>query len=446
MLGVKNLNIGKKLVSLALTATLASYISSFSGDLVTLADEGDFVMQNDYVSTTANVNMRNDDSLYGDIILQIEKDEQLSRILSCENNWDLVIYKDKIGFVYGDYIRDLSGMNSNLKVSSMEGYIVANANVNLRLGPSKNDSIIGRISEYEIAEVLGKTPDGWYLVLYNGNIGYVSADYVKYVKTEEFSKNEDGKIFAYSTTSVNFRSEPTKDSKKLATLKKNSQVEILSQESNGWFKVSYNGQVGYISGNYLTFNPKDGYRSDFIKVVYAADEIDLKLNDDPNSLSLYTMSKNETCEVLREIGDYYFVRCAGKLGYIPKEKTTNLFNTFVVVDIGDQKLTLYRNNEILVETDIVTGEKYLYDTPTGMYNIRYKTMDTYLTGADYNVHVDYWMPFNGGIGLHDATWRSKFGGDIYERDGSHGCINIPHKYTDDIYYNVDAGTKVLVHK
>ena len=81
-----------------------------------------------------------------------------------------------------------------------------------------------------------------------------------------------------------------------------------------------------------------------------------------------------------------------------------------------------------------------------MYSIRKKETDTFLSGYDYFTHVNYWMPFNGGIGMHDAEWRRKFGSTIYERDGSHGCVNIPLQYTDDIYYNVKSGTKVLVQK
>jgi len=48
--------------------------------------------------------------------------------------------------------------------------------------------------------------------------------------------------------------------------------------------------------------------------------------------------------------------------------------------------------------------------------------------------------------MHDATWRKKFGGTIYEKDGSHGCVNMPLDVTDDIYNNVSVGTKVLIHK
>jgi lipoprotein-anchoring transpeptidase ErfK/SrfK len=55
------------------------------------------------------------------------------------------------------------------------------------------------------------------------------------------------------------------------------------------------------------------------------------------------------------------------------------------------------------------------------------------------------MPFNGGIGIHDATWRRKFGGDIYKRDGSHGCINCPLSLAKTIYENIDVGTPIICY-
>ena len=158
------------------------------------------------------------------------------------------------------------------------------------------------------------------------------------------------------------------------------------------------------------------------------------------------MNKYETCEVLRTEEDWYLVRVANKIGYVKKEYTEPLTGKFIVVDISNQTLTLYENNTIILETPVVTGEKYYYDTPTGKFEIKKKETDTYLIGDDYYTHVNYWMPFNGGIGLHDASWRSKFGGNIYVNNGSHGCVNIPPEYADDIFEIVNKGTKVLVQK
>ena len=120
--------------------------------------------------------------------------------------------------------------------------------------------------------------------------------------------------------------------------------------------------------------------------------------------------------------------------------------SYVEIDLSAQKLWLYKNGERLLTTKLVSGsvaEKCC--TPTGVYSIYSKQTDRYLTGADYRSFVHYWMPFLGGYGLHDASWRSSFGGDIYLYDGSHGCVNLPSSAAKKIYNNVSVGTKVILY-
>ena len=59
--------------------------------------------------------------------------------------------------------------------------------------------------------------------------------------------------------------------------------------------------------------------------------------------------------------------------------------------------------------------------------------------------MKYWMPFNGNIGLHDASWRDAFGGHIYYMKGSHGCINLPTQKAAEIYDQVEKGEAVVVY-
>ena len=68
-----------------------------------------------------------------------------------------------------------------------------------------------------------------------------------------------------------------------------------------------------------------------------------------------------------------------------------------------------------------------------------------LRGEDYATPVSYWMAVYGNIGIHDATWRRKFGGSIYKTGGSHGCINTPYANAKMIYENVSIGTPVIVY-
>ena len=120
--------------------------------------------------------------------------------------------------------------------------------------------------------------------------------------------------------------------------------------------------------------------------------------------------------------------------------------TYIEVNLTAQHLWFYKDGECLVSTDLVSGMVGAgMNTPTGIYSIYAKTTSTYLVGEDYRSYVNYWMPFTGGYGLHDATWRGAFGGQIYLYDGSHGCVNLPLSAAKTIYNNSSVGTKVILY-
>ena len=133
-------------------------------------------------------------------------------------------------------------------------------------------------------------------------------------------------------------------------------------------------------------------------------------------------------------------------GFIYIAKFVTNKGTVVEVSISKQKLWYYKNGELKMTSNVVTGTANRHATPTGTFKIRSKSRRVYLVGPDYRSYVNYWMPIYGDIGLHDATWRSKFGGTIYKYNGSHGCINLPLNTAKYIYNNVPKGTKVRVYK
>ena len=121
-------------------------------------------------------------------------------------------------------------------------------------------------------------------------------------------------------------------------------------------------------------------------------------------------------------------------------------STYVEINLTAQHLFYYKDGSLVVESDFVSGnEAKGWATPAGVYPLTYKQKDAVLKGEDYKTPVDYWMPFNGGIGLHDATWRSSFGGTLYKNGGSHGCVNLPHSVAQKIFENISAGTPVLCY-
>ena len=120
-------------------------------------------------------------------------------------------------------------------------------------------------------------------------------------------------------------------------------------------------------------------------------------------------------------------------------------NSYVEVNLTEQHVYVYKDGEMVFDTDCVSGKiSANHGTHTGVYPIAYKQTDATLKGDNYESHVNYWMPFNMGEGLHDATWRSSFGGTIYKTGGSHGCVNLPLSAAEQIYNIVEAGWPVIV--
>lgn len=126
-------------------------------------------------------------------------------------------------------------------------------------------------------------------------------------------------------------------------------------------------------------------------------------------------------------------------------------SSYVEIDIANQHLWLYQKGHVVIESPIVSGSLAGgYGTPKGVYYLVYKAEGVSLRGrnsdgSSYNSPVKYWMPFYQDYGMHDASWRGDFGGDIYKTSGSHGCVNLPASSAAIIYARITAGYPVVVH-
>ena len=122
-------------------------------------------------------------------------------------------------------------------------------------------------------------------------------------------------------------------------------------------------------------------------------------------------------------------------------------NSYVEINLTAQHLYLYKNGSLVIDSDFVSGNPSKGNaTHTGVFGVTYTERDATLKGQNYATPVSFWMPFNGNEGMHDATWRSSFGGSIYKRNGSHGCVNLPYSVAQTIFENVSAGFPVFVYE
>ena len=133
-----------------------------------------------------------------------------------------------------------------------------------------------------------------------------------------------------------------------------------------------------------------------------------------------------------------------------KRGKDDLGDTYVEVNLTRQHVLLYKDGKLIKESDCVSG-KTKSPTPAGIYSVTYKdhSYDDHqvaLVGEDYSSDVAYFIPFNGNVGFHDASWRRSFGGSQYKQRGSHGCVNLPYAMAEEIYNTVEKGMPVIVYE
>ncbi len=128
--------------------------------------------------------------------------------------------------------------------------------------------------------------------------------------------------------------------------------------------------------------------------------------------------------------------------------TNDIGYTYVEVCISQQRMWCYKDGNLIVDTPVVTGNPNKDNgTPSGgVWAIDAKMRDYVLKGEGYTAPVDYWMPFNDDVGIHDMQARAQFGGTIYLSNGSHGCVNTPYEQAQTIYNAVSIGTPVIVYE
>ena len=186
--------------------------------------------------------------------------------------------------------------------------------------------------------------------------------------------------------------------------------------------------------------------------------LDFMTHDD-RVITLYSVFKGRMLDIpgtVEEIkrkameGTYF----ADPVWNIPDEEYINgIYRPldYVEVDIKAQHVYFYKDGEMIFDTDCVSGTANSNrESDPGIFQIKMKRSPSVLRGLNedgtpYESHVTYWMPYNGGEGLHDASWRGTFGGSIYQHSGSHGCINLPIPSAKYIYEHVSVGTPVIVY-
>ena len=202
------------------------------------------------------------DSLYlrespgGDIITTLSYNTPVA-VLSNSSSWYKIAVNGREGYVSGEYITGTTQTDFSLGTAK----IVCSTTVNFRSQPSTSSTVLASMPNGASVNITGVS-NGWFKATYNGQNGYVSADYVSFAGSGSGSSSSSNQSSSSSTsttrtgkivcdTSVNFRSQPNTSCSVIGSLYNGATITILSSE-NGWYKATYNGKTGYISADYVT--------------------------------------------------------------------------------------------------------------------------------------------------------------------------------------------------
>ena len=235
----------------------------------------------------------------------------------------------------------------------------------------------------------------------------------------------------------------------------------VNTDKVGNYKVAYNLKINYLSVNKtiirkvlvkdtkkpnLVVNSEKAlnlYIGDhFDYPTYSAyDEYDGDITNKVKVDSNLDLNKEGTYEIKYSVSDSSNNETTDKITINIEQKRKN---PYVVVSISSQTLTYYEYGQVVLTSPVVTGINN--GTPTGSFRVLNKLRNVTLKGEDYESFVNYWIAFKGSsYGLHDASWRSKFGGNIYKYNGSHGCVNMPYYKVQELYNMIEIGTPVYIN-
>lgn len=222
--------------------------------------------------TNTRVNFRSGPSTGSGAIRMLNSGTQLEMLEYDPEDWSRVSVNGVEGFVKSEFIRVESGVTSDVTPSASSGtsgvtYQTKGTRVNFRTGPSTDSSSIRLLSKGTAVEMLEYEPYGWSRVSIGGVTGYIKSEFlvssaqpvpsvdtmaaiVQPLSSAPVAGTEEPEAFR-TTSRVRFRSAPSLDADIIRTVNAGTRVTALEHDSDGWSKVSIDGETGYINSEFL---------------------------------------------------------------------------------------------------------------------------------------------------------------------------------------------------
>ncbi|MFL0402745.1 SH3 domain-containing protein [Bacillus nitratireducens] len=202
------------------------------------------------------------------------KKGQVVQVVGEVQDWFKINYAGQTAYLSKDYVTkggsnenttqgNNQEQNNNVTVQTGGTYVVNATSLRVRTGPATYHSVIGGVLNGTKLNVVG-SEGSWFKVNYQGKTGYVSSEFVKFVKggtttPEQPEQPNQGAIGDYyiNASALNVRSGEGTNYRIIGALPQGQKVQVIS-ENSGWSKINYNGQTGYIGTRFLSKTPVGG--------------------------------------------------------------------------------------------------------------------------------------------------------------------------------------------
>ncbi|PGD55275.1 peptidase M24 [Bacillus toyonensis] len=227
-----------------------------------------------YTVNVSSLRVRTGPSTSHTTIASITKG-QVVQVVGEVQDWFKINYAGQAAYISKDYVtkggsneNGSQGNNQNNNVTVQTGgtYVVNATSLRVRTGPAAYHSVIGGVLNGTTLNVVG-SEGSWFKVNYQGKTGFVSSEFVKFVKggtatpeqPKQPEKPNQGAIGDYyiNASALNVRSGEGTNYRIIGALSQGQKVQVIS-ENSGWSKINYNGQNGYIGTRFLSKTPVGG--------------------------------------------------------------------------------------------------------------------------------------------------------------------------------------------
>ena len=346
----------------------------------------------------------------------------------------------------GKVTKTTNGLIKGTVNGSKGWYLVENSKVTKKTTVAQNEKGYWKVDKGKVNtgfKGLAKKSDGWWyfkkgklnpnangFAKYKNNWWYVVNGKVRYDKTGVFKGKIDGESGYWYTVEGKYI-------KNFTGLVNTGKGKKYCYVKDGKYRSWYSGPAQSEIGNKVWYHVNNGYYDPSFTGTF---------NDGVNN---YNVKKGKIVKsYVIASGRSFYVNGKGlETDALPKSGTG--YSSLIEISIAGQTLRYFEYGDLILSTPVVTGKPNSgsLSTPKGWHYVHTKNTDANLSGDDYSVDVDYWMGIDGVgyYGIHDASWRTSFGGSIYTYDPSHGCVNVPPSVMPRLFNLAHIGTDVYIY-